>query len=319
MSSKPIVYSWDDVGSPGRNLTGNKQNRIKQILKACLVDGYGDKPAAGWEMVHEHPNGFSMTNGFGVVNIVSDVEVFGGSVGMDFISLFLAEGITDTSGAILKATNLVSGGNTNSSHHKVPLENSMITNLSYLRWSLYADAKTAILVFFSRYVNTGGVLYIGEFNSYLGKDNFVALGGTFGSSNFSDFASLHTSVTSLRDLETGLITNKFVDFYGMPHGLDRNKDATNYLSSNIIGSDFFEFTRIPVALNGVGIVGTLRGLLFSPQLYRSFHVLPRSFTIDGLVFADYAALPLDFGTGDLIATTFSWMGNVSVTDNEDYW
>lgn len=43
----PTVYKWTDEGAPV--CTGNNQGVIK-LLKACLVDGYGSKAAAGWAM-----------------------------------------------------------------------------------------------------------------------------------------------------------------------------------------------------------------------------------------------------------------------------
>lgn len=46
--TSPIVYSWQDVGAPVA-LGGSEAVRARglyDILKACLVDGYGDKPAA---------------------------------------------------------------------------------------------------------------------------------------------------------------------------------------------------------------------------------------------------------------------------------
>ena len=42
------VYRWDDAGAP--QLTSGKPSSIINILKKCLVDGYGSKPALGWTM-----------------------------------------------------------------------------------------------------------------------------------------------------------------------------------------------------------------------------------------------------------------------------
>ncbi|MGE6647943.1 hypothetical protein ACQKE0_01540 [Shewanella colwelliana] len=40
------VYRWDDAGAP--SIAGRKPSDIISILKACLVDGYGDKQPLGW-------------------------------------------------------------------------------------------------------------------------------------------------------------------------------------------------------------------------------------------------------------------------------
>lgn len=47
---QPIIYSSLDAGAPQLSLTAGALNTV---LKGCLVTGYGDKPAAGWEVAHE--------------------------------------------------------------------------------------------------------------------------------------------------------------------------------------------------------------------------------------------------------------------------
>lgn len=41
----PIVYRWDDGNAP---VARGERRSLCDILHACLVTGYGDKPAAGW-------------------------------------------------------------------------------------------------------------------------------------------------------------------------------------------------------------------------------------------------------------------------------
>jgi len=41
----PIVYRWDDASAP---VARGERRSLCDILHACLVTGYGDKPAAGW-------------------------------------------------------------------------------------------------------------------------------------------------------------------------------------------------------------------------------------------------------------------------------
>lgn len=47
---QPIIYSSQDTDAPQLSLTAGALNTV---LKGCLVTGYGDKPAAGWEVVYE--------------------------------------------------------------------------------------------------------------------------------------------------------------------------------------------------------------------------------------------------------------------------
>lgn len=45
------VYRWDDAGAP--SITGQKPTDIINILKKCLVEGYGTKQPLGWEIAFE--------------------------------------------------------------------------------------------------------------------------------------------------------------------------------------------------------------------------------------------------------------------------
>lgn len=44
------VYKYSDDGAP--QLSANSAS-LNQIIKACLVTGYGNKPAAGWQLVYD--------------------------------------------------------------------------------------------------------------------------------------------------------------------------------------------------------------------------------------------------------------------------
>jgi len=46
----PTVYYYDDPGAP---VLSSGQDAFYQIILACLVDGYGSKPAAGWSVVYD--------------------------------------------------------------------------------------------------------------------------------------------------------------------------------------------------------------------------------------------------------------------------
>ncbi len=58
MARTPTVYRSDDAGAPDLDAimpTTDDKNKLlfHTILKACLVDGYGSKAAAGWTMPHD--------------------------------------------------------------------------------------------------------------------------------------------------------------------------------------------------------------------------------------------------------------------------
>lgn len=202
------TYSWDDAGSPGRNLTGNYQNKIKQILKACLIDGYGDKLAAGWEMVHEHPNGFSMTNGDGYINLVS------GLAGMSDRSIHIYQvlSVTGTTGAILEGEGLCSGDyhqdrSETGSRHMISLA-SVLSRPALTRWLVVADHKTCILAIYRSSVSyEWETLYFGNTKPLTidGSSEFVVLGGLKYSSASYDPSHFFKDGTIATDPGTGLV------------------------------------------------------------------------------------------------------------------
>lgn len=61
----PTVYSWDDPGAPAWPANANGLG-LYEVLKACLVNGYGAKSGAGWSVVYDDyatSGNFSITNG----------------------------------------------------------------------------------------------------------------------------------------------------------------------------------------------------------------------------------------------------------------
>ena len=50
----PIYYRWDDAYAP---VARGERTSLIEILTACLVTGYGDKPGAGWERLTVNAEG----------------------------------------------------------------------------------------------------------------------------------------------------------------------------------------------------------------------------------------------------------------------
>ena len=185
----PRFYSWDDTGSPGRALTGNLQNMLKQILVPCLVTGYGGKPGAGWTLEHEHVNGFALSNGEHYINLVSNLPASSPYPAMNTIGVhvYVAESLTGTDGPFIVGANLSSGSYRAASGDLSPFARHVLTlyplnQLSSLRWTVLADDKTAIVSLCS---SSGSTVYFYQMTFYFGEmisdiglsDTFVALGG----------------------------------------------------------------------------------------------------------------------------------------------
>ena len=223
--STPRFYSWDDDGSPGRALSGNLQNRLKQILVPCLVTGYGSKPGAGWTVGHEHANGFSLINADGnVVNFVSNLPAQAPYPAMNAsaIHIYVAESLSDSSAAVIAGANLCSGpyrfGSgeaVNYPRHGVNAQGVLQQNLTSLKWTIIADDRTVVMAFSTDVSGQSGSsartlnhlsMYCGDSVSDIGlTTNFVALGGD--NTNYNLTSGLYTlcrGFTAPRNLLTGI-------------------------------------------------------------------------------------------------------------------
>ena len=109
------IYSSLDTGAP--ILPNRSSQRLIDnlliVLKACLVDGYTGKPSAGWTLAHAHANGFSLSNGEGIISFVHNAA--------NAVQVYLMEAITNGSAALPEGVNRRSGpwfeGATTSNRH----------------------------------------------------------------------------------------------------------------------------------------------------------------------------------------------------------
>jgi len=333
--STPRFYSWDDDGSPGRALSGNLQNRLKQILVPCLVTGYGSKPGAGWTIGHEHANGFSLINADGnVVNFVSDLPAQAPYPAINFrsIHIYAAESLTDTSNAIIDGANLCSGTYrkgvpelANYPRHMLggatyPLQ----SELSTLQWTLVADDKTFILNCSSSSSISSSSSSIGNysFTLYTGKSlldtevtgNFLVLGGSV--ANYSAYDIMYAfsrGYSSPINLSTGLAervevgTQPYASTFSINPALQTAKPLSRL---NL---------QQPRLIYGNDFVGRLRGVVYDDVLRSMYgweeHLKVLGFS--GTDFTDRGKLVLIDGYNYAFARSYS--GNSILTDNPAFW
>lgn len=312
-----VHYRWNDDGSPGRTLAGNQIDRLKTILKACLVTGYGTKPGAGWSMVHEHASGFSLTNASrtGILNIVVGPLTW-------YFHVYALESVTDSSGAILVGENLRSGdyypasGSDSGNRHGLYVDYLLGANLGTLNWCIVADGESFVLS-----MQCGRTDQYGRLSLYAGRcisdqglsgaSEFVVLGGGYGTKTSANQGYPFTSgYTQLRNPMTGLLGNSLVR--GYPFGLDITQKGAltgalpKYLSP--------QQARVN-AENG--FPGRLRGVLYDDLLFRynyqaSLRALGLPEVIDScgqMVTVD--GLPLAVGDG--------YYGTYFLTTAPEYW
>ncbi|MFT0212828.1 hypothetical protein VQ643_09455 [Pseudomonas sp. F1_0610] len=314
--AKPIIYTSEDTNGPGVALTGNIQNKLKQILKRCLVDGYPGKPAAGWKMIHEHPEGFSMTNGIGIINFASNQAGQSQTTAV----VYLAETATDVSSAVIKGINLSSGQfkadfNSITTRHLLAF-NGTLRTLKNVRWCVVADDKTAIFLINAAdgYSQPVCSLYFGQFASDYFKDEaaFICAGGIINTINSATDNNLD-AVSYLRNPKTGVVdqANPFLKIY--PYSRRSQVVETKNL-------DYFsEETELSKALVHFdnGMCGRLRGLLYSDMLLGyGWKTSLLNLGVTNPQFNDI----LDFhNVGINIAFNRGYWGGCFVTDDEDYW
>ncbi len=328
--STPRFYSWDDDGSPGRALTGNLQNKLKQILVPCLVTGYGDKPGAGWTVGHEHANGFSLINADGnVVNFVSNLPAQAPYPAMrpEAIHVYAAESLTRTSEAIIDGANLCSGTFRKGfvelsgyARHSYPYASFVLDNqLPSLQWTLVADDKTFTLSCSTAGSNNDPTY---SFNVHAGEvildayipGSFVVLGGSIPS-----FAALEpmfaysVGYTSPMDLSTGLLL--FTQVGAEPY---RSESALNKTNKSGRAPARINLQQ-PRLLCGNEFVGRLRGVVYDDVIRHEYgweeHLKVLGFS--GTNFTDRGKLVLLDGYNYAFARSNS--GNSILTDNPAFW
>lgn len=280
-------YSSLDDGAPLLPAVSSQRfiDNLRIVLINCLVTGYASKPGAGWTLAHDHPDGFTLSNGEGYINFVS--------VNSSNVAIYLLEALTDTSKAEVQGYNRRSGRWSEGSsltarhYHNGQYFYRFIDNKG---WCLIADRETVTLQWLAASTDLdpnggyGGVLHFGRFWSAVGDAGFCALGG--GASSGST-ARLSGDVvgTLLRHPFDGTVVQ------GEPcyHAGLFNESGQSQQQSPINPAGLPSLRPLRVALLGYGSVlsgstdarsgrhcGRLRGLLCEPSLSAAYvsKVLP---------------------------------------------
>lgn len=265
-------YSSLDSGAPV--LSGSRAyDKIKQILRACLVDGYGGKVAAGWTVGHEHADGFSLGNGEGFANLVA--------VNTLSTDLYLMESITSGATALASGYNRRSGAWYDGSSVTTRQTLYWATHTgSNPHWAVVADGKTFVLSLGAGFTgvdsnNTGGLLqlYVGKYLNASGLPGFCAVGGFPGNGQAMFFEC--TAGTCLRHPLTGLVEQGVTPYYFGGVGTFGAAQAAEVRANCVV--DKISAVRGSLMAVGAGLsgftapataiyAGRLRGMLFDPYL-----------------------------------------------------
>lgn len=206
------VYHREQAGFPGYadgvDLPGF--TALKTILKACLVTGYGAKPAAGWELVAEGTYHIVLRNG-SHTGYLSLTRTSSSHV----CTVHVMETFTSHNGTVPAGSGLKTGiAANNAVPHKFQtyyLANPTSGSAHGNSWFMVADNKTFNLCMLGGYstpVNwTSGWdtlhLYAGEDSA----GNFVAVGGEAATGNSPYSLFDERGMTALKNPATGLLVD----------------------------------------------------------------------------------------------------------------
>lgn len=280
--TNPIMYTSHDADAiQGGQLTGNIQNMLKQILVPALVTGFGGKPGAGWSLVHEHDNGFTIGNARGdfYVNFVSNMPAQAPLPAMhsQVIHIYTAASFTGADGPYMQGANRCSGlfrdgqpepsGNARHGGRFRHLENA--SERQTLRWSVVATGDTFCYNSSSSYSSSSSSsysssLFAGDGNLY--NPSIIApfcIGG-----NYESFNSVYNSYGLGRGYSTPLHPETGLAAVGT-----ELRAYPDYRLNNRAGGDAYAgFSRLQLVCPqlyipaGDRVPGTLKGFVSDPFL-----------------------------------------------------
>lgn len=164
MPSQFTVYRSTDVGAP---VLDGQPGSLIGVLDACLVNGYGARPAAGWSKAFSGVNKAAYRMGGGArLYLRVDDSTYGY---MGTTSGYIGMSDVDTGTYPFYSSGGIAGSPAGHLHK------SSAANTTPRSWTLFADARTAYA-----FVNTGnttayGVLTpwgFGEFDSFVAGDAY---------------------------------------------------------------------------------------------------------------------------------------------------
>lgn len=277
------VYHRDQPGAPALTYdtgvtTQAHFDAFRAVLKACLVDGYGSTPAAGWELIHDASNSLILRNGSHSGYVCFQRS----AASLALITVWLAATYSgvDADGKIVGDG--VRSGNAASSAtpQKINLRSFVARSVS-CTWSLIADDKTfcfspSASSSASDAAATGSQGNAYEFIHpvYCGEDSagdFICVGGV---NNSSDSGSLNAvnfnydGFTALRFPDSGLLVDTSSISVAMPGCLAPTTLA--YFTQTPAGLVLPEVNFSQPIWVANGVVRKLRGFVFDPRIQAAY-------------------------------------------------
>lgn len=325
------IYHRDQAGAPAVYSSAAyavaQFANFKEVLKACLVSGYGSAAAAGWELIAEGTNHIVLRNG-SHSGYVCFTWLTGGVLRVYVADTF--DGVNG-SGVILGSGVKTGIAANNATAHSIGL-----TYFAYSAgtssWYMVADERTFI---FSWVANSGVVSMTNAVSSnypytiYVGEDtsgNFMVVGGERTNSTASGFPTCYfgsgCGLTSLRNPSTGLLVDTGSISFKI-HGVSTPASASAPVDND---TSISLFSRLTLGRAGWYVpnyfCGQFRGIAISPELFVLRYGDAASSALSGLgMNTREAARVFDLGDGYnyFLRVGAFYNSMFLVTDNPGYW
>lgn len=322
------VYHRDQAGAPAvtfSTTTSVRFESFKTLLKACLVDGYGAYPAAGWELVAEDSS-------YIVLRPATQSGYVCFALSGSVIRVSVAATYTGVSGSYIQGDGAKSGISSGNTAPHI-LYTYMLTNSSSSSWSIVADERTFICNFTvydgSPNTPTPNDYSTGSYGStmfYAGEDsagNFMVVGGgsaTGTGASAPDGLFTDPAVTSLKNPRTGLLVSAdSLGAYFTLYNLIGSAQMTTLSEAAVFPE--VQLVKVPWVVPG-HFCGFLRGMVSVPMLSRLF--FKSVFEALGLSGVNSRNVTVPFsldGVNNWIPAIINPMRNppMLITDAPEYW
>lgn len=329
------VYKFIDPGVPAYSFSTSQGSSLhfvalKTVLKACLVNGYGDKPPAGWELISEGNDWITLRNGSHSGYLHLEYYSNGAS---SRVNVVLAASFNGISAPSLEGDGKISGPVVGNSQIQRLLISQLAYSSAYHAWTVIADERSFV---FSWACTTSDVPYGvnangGSVSLYAGETTtgqFISLGGVSQGAVSGLVTRFDTSgMTWLTDPKSGLLVNSFSSGTVISHGrmLDGSSSMTYSLASprqQLVSVNLYGALD---ATDELIYAGDLRGCCAIPNYTAAYsgallRMLKPGTT--GNYFGVMEALPAPFSdSGHEFFVRYNNAGSCSglITDHPDYW
>lgn len=345
----PTLYTCTDAEAPRPHTSGYYTAQFDafcDILRGCLVTGYGTKPAAGWEEVHFIQHRTLSLRPANKLYTLTLVNLGTSSTSNTGIRIFLTESVTEypTSWG---ANQRPIGNNVRSGYYSPdtnPTGNCQafsFNDMYWPNWSVVADGNT-FAFYYGGWDSSAGTganynrekyMYAGSVRSTLGMSGLAAVcvaGGSidyaFNSANAQPYRyPWGLGSTFLRNPLTGLITNGAGNRIVAPP-FELMGNTTTYTTTAIAietGLDSLDMIRIPAHYGSYNPFGYLKGVVGVPSSWGTGYGAQAA---KALGLYDQTSLTREwFGVPVTLDDGFEYSlcGNASwptlLTNNPDFW